>query len=152
MTDNLLNPRQKKFAEHYAATGNAAEAARIAGYSETNARRQGQRLLSTNVHVRGLVDEIQRQAEVGRISSIAEIKEFWSKTMNDPDVKITDRLRASEHLAKAGGLFLHTRPDDGGSEEHVIYGECGGEDVLIYLPDNGRDRNLQHYEGGSDVD
>lgn len=147
-----MNEKQKRFAEVYAATGNAAEAARQAGYSATNARRQGTRLLSTNVHVREYIDKLQEQGSTERISSIAEIKSFWSETMNDPNVKTTDRIRASELLAKSSGAFIHTRPDDGCGEERMAYGEYDGEDVVVYLPDNGRDRNLQHYEGGSDVD
>ncbi|MDE6728846.1 MAG: terminase small subunit [Oscillospiraceae bacterium] len=37
MTDN-----QRKFAEHYAASANATEAAKAAGYSDKTARSQGQ--------------------------------------------------------------------------------------------------------------
>lgn len=147
-----MNEKQKRFAEAYAATGNAAEAARQAGYSATNARRQGARLLSTNVHVQEYIDELQDRAESDRIASIADIKEFWSETMNSPDVKITDRLRASELLAKSSGAFIHTRPDDGVGEDRMFCGEYDGADVMIYLPDNGRDRDLQYYERGQDVD
>lgn len=124
----------------------------MAGYSETNARRQGQRLLSTNVHVREYVDDLQNQAETERIASIAQVKSYWTAVMLDETEKTTDRLRASELLAKSSGAFVHTRPDDGCGEERMAYGEYDGEDVVVYLPDNGRDRDLQHYEGGLDVD
>ncbi len=40
-----LRPRQEAFCEYFVATGNAAEAARKAGYSERMARCQGHRLL-----------------------------------------------------------------------------------------------------------
>ena len=36
-----MNERQRRFCELYAASGNAAEAARLAGYSEKTARQQG---------------------------------------------------------------------------------------------------------------
>ena len=41
-----LTEKQKRFCDFYIETGNAAEAARLAGYSERTARQQGQRLLT----------------------------------------------------------------------------------------------------------
>jgi hypothetical protein len=54
-------PKQEKFVEEYVATGNSAEAARRAGYSEKTARTIGSRLL-TNVDISEFVRE--RQAEI----------------------------------------------------------------------------------------
>lgn len=143
-----MNEKQKRFAEAYATTGNAAEAARRAGYSATNARRQGQRLLSTNVNVRNYIDELQDQAETERIASIAQVKSYWTDVMLDETEKTADRLRASELLAKSSGAFIHKRPDDGIGEDRMLCGEYDGEDVVIYLPDNGRDAHLQRCDRG----
>ena len=66
-----MNERQKRFAEFYAASGNAAEAARLAGYSEKTARSQGQRLL-TDVDIMRYVRELQDKAAIGRIATMTQ--------------------------------------------------------------------------------
>lgn len=126
----MMTERQKKFAEHYAACGNAAQAAREAGYSERTARSQGQRLL-TNADISAYVKELQDKAAAGRVSSMLQVKAFWSDVLNDPTEKTADRLRAGELLAKAAGAFLHVKPGD---DERYAVGEADGGDVVIYLP------------------
>ena len=130
-----MRNKYKVFAEHYAASGNATEAAKAAGYSEKTAYSQGARLLK-NVEVQDYLTELQDSATADRIASMSEVKAFWSEVMDDPAQKTADRLKASELLAKSAGAFIHTRPDDGGSD--YVGGEWDGEDVIIYLPDNGR--------------
>ncbi len=58
---NELTPRQSRFAEAYAACGNASESARKAGYSIRTAPSQGARLLK-NVHVAARITELQAAA------------------------------------------------------------------------------------------
>lgn len=130
-----MTDRQRRFAEHYAACGNAAEAARLAGYSERTARGQGQRLL-TNADVLGYVRQLQDVAASARIATMAQVRAFWSDVLNDPEARTADRLRAGELLAKSAGAFVHTRP----GEDDLAFGDDYPDDVIIYLPDNGRDQ------------
>lgn len=139
-----MTDRQRKFAELYASCGNAAQAAREAGYSEKTARSQGQRLL-TDVDILAYVRQLQDQEAGVRIASLTQVKAFWSDTMNNPEEKTADRLRASELLAKSAGAFIHARPDP---DVGYLAGEWDGEDVVIFLPDNGRDEHLK--VGGCD--
>ena len=128
-----MNDRQRRFAEAFAACGNAAQAAREAGYSEKTARSQGQRLL-TNVDILKYVRELQDQAAAGRIASMLQVRAFWSDVLNDPAEKTADRLRAGELLAKVAGAFLHVRPGTDDDVGRVAVGEIDGGDVLIYMP------------------
>ena len=133
-----MNERQRRFAESYAACGNAAQAAREAGYSERTARSQGQRLL-TDADILAYVHQLQEQSAVARIATVNQAKAFWSDIFRDPEQKTADRLKASELLARSAGAFVHVRQDDGGTG---FIGEAGdglADDVLIVLPDNGRD-------------
>lgn len=132
--NNDLNPRQRAFCEHYAECGNAAEAARKAGYSEKTARAIGQRLL-TDVDIREYIRKLQDEAAEMRIKRISQIKAFWSDIVDDPEQRMRDRLRASELLAKSAGAFL---PDPEGhkSAEHEPEQE---ENILIYMPFTERD-------------
>lgn len=131
-----MNDKQKKFAELYAANPNATEAAKGAGYSKKTARSQGQRLL-TNVDIKKYINELQEEAASERIMSLAEVKAFWSDTMNDTKEKMSNRLKASELLARSAGAFI---PSGKPHSEFVIAEETDG-DVIIYMPEIEEDPN-----------
>ena len=135
-----MNEKQRRFAEYYAANPNATEAARAAGYSERTARSQGQRLL-TNDDIQEYIKELQEENAAERIATMTDVKIFWSDTMNDKDLKRSDRLKASELLAKSAGAFLHI--GKGGEDEIIAYGEQDGEDIVIYLPEMGKEEDYQ---------
>ncbi len=122
-----MNEKQRRFAEFYANNPNATQAAMAAGYSERTARSQGQRLL-TNVDIQEYIKELQEKAAINRIASISQTKAFWSDIMNNPEEKTSDRLKASELLAKAAGAFLNN--SDEGAEAIEGY-----DDIIIYLPE-----------------
>lgn len=126
-----MTERQKRFAEFYVGSGNAAEAARLAGYSEKTARSQGQRLL-TDVDIMKYVRELQDSLAAGRIATMTQTKAFWSSVMLDSAERTSDRLKASELLAKAAGAFLHLPPTTDG--EPAFVGEVDGGDVVIFVP------------------
>ncbi|MCD8362333.1 MAG: terminase small subunit [Lachnospiraceae bacterium] len=118
-----MNERQKAFAEIYAACPNAAEAARRAGYSERTARQMGQRLL-TKDDIADYIRQLQDEAADARISTVTDVKIFWSEVMNNEKEKTVARLKASELLARASGIFLAQGERDGDED-----------DVIIYLPE-----------------
>lgn len=86
----------------------------------------------TNDDILRCVRQLQDEAAASRISTMRQTKAFWSDTMNDKGQKMSDRLKASELLARAAGVFIHTRPGD--DDAIAAYGEAAGEDVIIYLP------------------
>lgn len=87
-TDNLT-PKQRLFVAEYCATFNASEAARRAGYSEKNARRQGWENLQ-NPTIKAAIDTYLD----GRIMRPAEVL-----------------ARLSDHASSDIGQFLDVRPD-----------------------------------------
>ena len=140
LTVKVMNEKQRRFAEYYAANPNATEAARAAGYSDRTARSQGQRLL-TNADIQEYIKELQEEIAAERIATMTDVKIFWSDTMNDKGLKRSDRLKASELLAKSAGAFLHI--GKGGEDDIIAYGEQDGEDVVIYLPEMGKEEDYQ---------
>ncbi|MCD8051275.1 MAG: terminase small subunit [Clostridiales bacterium] len=120
-----MTERQKRFAEECAANPNAAEAARRAGYTKKTARQTGQRLL-TKADIAAYIRRLQDEAAEARIATAQDIKAFWSQTMNDERERTAVRLKASELLAKAAGMFLPQEEDKPGISE---------DDVVIYLPE-----------------
>ncbi len=144
-----MNERQRRFCEAYAACGNAAQAAREAGYSEKTARSQGQRLL-TDVDILKYVRELQDETATARIASMKQVKAFWSDVMHDPTEKTADRLRAGELLARSAGAFVHRLGDN--EDTVTVNGEYDGEDVVIYLPAIDQDNTMTGYSsGGNEV-
>lgn len=127
-----MNARQRAFCEYFAASGNATEAAKKAGYSERTARSIGQRLL-TFVDIKIYVEQLQEQLESERIADVQEMKEFLTKTMRDENERPAARLKACELLMKAAGVFLN-QPESSDDEE---------SDVIIYLLDNGRNMEYE---------
>lgn len=100
-----MNQRQRAFCEAYLLSGNAAEAAREAGYSPRSARSIGQRLLTFD-DVREYLEQRNREISAVNTAQMEEIRQFWTATMRDTATKTLDRLKASELLAKAYGAFL----------------------------------------------
>lgn len=140
-----MTDRQRRFAEAFAACGNAAQAAREAGYSARTARSQGQRLL-TNVDILKYAREIQDKTSASRISSMLQVRAFWSDVLNDPAEKTADRLRAGELLAKAAGAFLHVRPGPDDDVGRLALGAVDGDDVVIYLPQIQEESEVEAHE------
>lgn len=100
-----MNQRQRAFCEAYLLSGNAAEAAREAGYSPRSARSIGQRLL-TFVDVREYLEQRNQEISAANTAQMEEVRRFWTATMRDGSMKPSDRLKASELLAKTYGAFL----------------------------------------------
>ncbi len=132
-----MNARKERFCLEYASSGNATKAAIAAGYSPKTARSQGQRLL-TNADVKSRIEELQREIRREKIADITAIQTFWTEVLKDRYAKTTDRLKASELLARSMGAFL--KPED----RQGFPDAAAGEDVIIYVPENGRE------DGGTD--
>ena len=101
-----LTPKQKAFADEYLICGNAAEAARKAGYSEKTATVIGSENLS-KPNILEYIAERQKQIEDSRIANIKEVLEFYSSVLSgeikdqfDMDASLSDRLAAGRELMK----------------------------------------------------
>lgn len=106
-----LTPKQKAFADEYVKNGgNAAQAARTAGYSEKTAKQIGQRLL-TNVDILNYIAKQTERIEKEQhrdIMSLADIQERRSKIAKGEIVDglgfapdFSDQLKAMDGLEKA---------------------------------------------------
>lgn len=100
-----LNVRQKAFCEYYVASGNATESAIKAGYSKKNARQVGSENL-TKPNIQEYIKQLSEKEEDKRIANMKEVKEFWTNILRDEEIKMSDRLKASEYIAKTNGAFL----------------------------------------------
>ena len=85
--------------------GNAAEAARAAGYSAKTAKAIGSELL-TKPDIKEAIQERERERTDSMIATREERQSFWTAIMRDEETELKDRLRASELLAKSEADFL----------------------------------------------
>lgn len=101
-----MNLRQKLFCEYYLGEccGNAEQAAIKAGYSAKSARTGANKLLQ-NAQIQCYIAQKSSEIATNNIASIQEIQTFWTNIMNDIDEPTKNRLRASELLGKAKGMF-----------------------------------------------
>jgi phage terminase small subunit len=101
-----LTLKQKKFCEFYVGSGNASEAARLAGYSEKTARATGAENL-TKPDVQEYINSLTKSMSDERIATAVERQQFWTAIMRGqmPEIEII-QLKASEILARAQGDFI----------------------------------------------
>lgn len=126
-----LTPKQKDFCEYYLQTGNAAEAARLAGYSDKTARVIGPENLSKPAISEYIAT---RRAEMDKalIADADEVLKFFTDTMRGEvkdqfglDPSLADRIKAAELLGKRYRLFT-----DKVSVEGVVPVVISGGDEL----------------------
>ena len=101
-----LTLKQKKFCEFYAGSGNASEAARLAGYSTKTARATGAENL-TKPDVQEYINSLTIAMADERIACATERQRFWTAIMRGqmPEVESL-QIKASEILARAQGDFI----------------------------------------------
>ena len=99
----MLTKKQQKFIQAY--SGNAADAARAAGYSSRTAKAIGFELL-TKPDIADAIREREKERTDSMIATREERQTFWTSVLRDPETELRDRLRASELLGKSEGDFL----------------------------------------------
>ncbi|MEM6532951.1 MAG: terminase small subunit [Myxococcota bacterium] len=126
-----LTEKQRRFVEAYLgeACGNATEAARQAGFagSRTTLQQVGHENLR-KPHIRDAIDE--RTESDAFVLTREGRQRFWSQVMNDPNVEMRHRLRASELLGRSQGDFVDRSSESDRNAEAQI--------VVFEYPDNGR--------------
>ena len=100
-----MTARQRKFAEHYAATGNVVQSAVAAGYSENYANGRAYELLE-NVGVASYLREITEKAQDERIMTAKARQVLLSDLARDPEQAAADRIRAVDTLNKMTGEYV----------------------------------------------
>ena len=101
-----LTPKQKAFCDYYIETGNAAEAARRAGYSEKTARTIGQQNLAKRA-IKDYISERMKNQDRERVASADEVIAFYTAVMRGEvkdqfgiEASLSDRLKAGENLMR----------------------------------------------------
>ena len=118
-----MNPRQRKFVESY--KGNATAAAREAGYkgADVTLANVGRQLLMKPEIVAIIKGREDKEIDALVASRVDRMK-FWSEVMRDEETSMSDRLRASELLAKAQMDF---------TERHEVVGAVATTEQLLTL-------------------
>ena len=106
-TPSSIRERERRFVEHFMASGNATKAATQAGYSKNTASQIGYRLLRKVQIQRAIA---QRTHDDPAIATREERQQFWTAVERGqgPYAKasLKDRLRASELLGKTQADFV----------------------------------------------
>lgn len=107
--ETALTEKQIAFCKHYVLSCNAAEAVRKAGYKSKTPAAYGYRLLQ-NPRIQDYLNRSLAEAAEERVAEASEILEFYTMLMrgdfgDGAEVKLADRLKAADALAKIFGLF-----------------------------------------------
>lgn len=100
-----LTPRQQAFCEYYAASGNATEAARLAGYRKPHP--QGAENLQKPT-IAAYIAQLTAAQDEARVATVKERQEWWTAVMRGEhrEFEPKDRLKASELLGRCQGDFI----------------------------------------------
>lgn len=99
-----MNERQRRFAEYYAQSGNAAQSAVKAGYSEKYANTNASKLLQNTTiqeYIRQLVEKTQDE----RIMTAKARQALLSDIAENSDNAPSDRIKAVDTLNKMTGEY-----------------------------------------------
>ena len=100
-----MNERQKRFAEYYAQSGNAEQAAIAAGYSEKYARGNAYKLVAIS-GISKYIKELTEKAQEARIMSVSERRALLSDIARNENEKTQDRVKAIDTLNKMTGEYI----------------------------------------------
>ena len=116
-----MTPKQKKFCEYYIQSGNAADAARKAGYSPVSAEAIGRENIRKPTIAAYIAERTGKQ-DAALVADADEVLRFYSAVMRGEvkdqfglDASLTDRLKAGDSLMKryaAGGIKKNEAEDD----------------------------------------
>lgn len=99
-----LNARQKKFAEYYAQSGNAAESAVKAGYSAKYANTNASKLLQ-NTTIANYIKELSEKLKDERIMTAKDRQVLLSDIARDDENEPNDRIKAVDTLNTMTGEY-----------------------------------------------
>lgn len=100
-----LNARQRKFAEYYAQSGNAAESAVKAGYSTKYANTNASKLLQ-NTTIANYIKELSEKLKDERIMTAKDRQVLLSDIARDDENEPNDRIKAVDTLNKMTGEYI----------------------------------------------
>lgn len=116
-----MTPKQKKFCEYYIQSGNAADAARKAGYKSKRADAIGYENLR-KPEISAYIAKRSGNQDKELVADADEVLRFYSAVMRGEvkdqfglDASLTDRLKAGDALMKryaAGGAKKNETEDD----------------------------------------
>ena len=116
-----MTPKQKKFCEYYIQSGNAADAARKAGYKSKRADAIGYENLR-KPEISAYIAKRSGNQDKELVADADEVLRFYSAVMRGEvkdqfglDASLTDRLKAGDALMKryaAGGAKKNEAEDD----------------------------------------
>ena len=99
-----LNARQRKFAEYYTQSGNAAESAVKAGYSAKYANTNVSKLLQ-NTTIANYIKELSEKLKDERIMTAKDRQVLLSDIARDDENEPNDRIKAVDTLNKMTGEY-----------------------------------------------
>lgn len=117
--DNVkLTLKQQKFCDYYLQTGNATEAAKMAGYKGNNLNRIATENLSKLV-IKEYINSKLKQIESKRIASIQEVMEFYTSVMRGEikdafglEADLSTRIKSAEQLSKRLGMTVTAKEQE----------------------------------------
>jgi phage terminase small subunit len=127
LVKDKLTDKQRKWILYYKQGKSATEAVKLAGYKIKNPK-SAEVIGSENLSkLKDYIVDREQLLDAPDIATMEDINRFWTETMNNKDLEMKDRLKASELRARAAGGFIDRKQVDvkGGSVVFI----SGDEDI-----------------------
>lgn len=102
--EKKLTPKQELFISEYLIDFNATRAAKAAGYSEDTAYSMGNQNLK-KLEIKARIEDYIETVIADKNSILKTNIKFWQSLIFDDEASNSDKLKASEHLAKYAEMF-----------------------------------------------
>ena len=114
-----LDEKQLLFLDYYTKGIECKKAMELAGYSPSYIKKTHKHFLEGRL-IQMALAELNSDVPLLKIKMQNEaIKDFWLNTMKNTSITMQNRLKASENLAKANGMFT-TQVEINGSVQHNL--------------------------------
>ena len=149
-----LDEKQLLFLDYYTKGVECKKAMELAGYSPSYIAKTHKKFLEGRL-IQMALAELNSDIPVLKLKMQNEsIKDFWLNTMKNSNISMQNRLKASENLAKANGMFT-TQVEINGSVQHNLnnntqsYEALSTEDLLKLIEiteDKEEDKEVEEVE------
>lgn len=109
-SESMLTPKQEQFAKAIALEGMSYSDAYRSAYDTSNMSdktvNEKASLMKDKDKIRARIKELSAEIDTPKIMSAQERKQWLTEIINDPDIDINARLKASDQLNRMDGEYI----------------------------------------------
>jgi phage terminase small subunit len=127
-----LSPRERAFVREYLACSVGKTAAERAGYPISRAKQQACLLLK-KPEIKAAIAATEATRDQTAIMAADDLRVFWTATIRNAALPLSERLKASDLLGKSQGCFVERKITEGSTQQTITLDLIPTDDLKIAL-------------------